>query len=197
MNSSPKRSSKTIFVVGVLIVLVIAYATLTGLVRSRYVKAYRIPAGSMEPTVLIGDCVLVDRRAEARNPARGDIIVFEDPVDHKKDFLKRVVAVGGDTVEIRDKELWLNGKKSTEPNVIHNDSKVFPGSRNPRDNFAAVTVPQGAYFVLGDNRDNSYDSRFFGFVKKAMVKGTARIIYWSWDRKNDAVRWSRIGEKLQ
>lgn len=88
-------------------------------------------------------------------------------------------------------------RKMTEVNVIHVDSKVFPGSQNPRDNLGQVTVPQGAYFVMGDNRDNSYDSRFFGFVKKAMIKGTAKIIYWSWDRKKDVVRWNRIGNKLK
>jgi len=112
MNASRKRSSRTIFIVGALILVVVAYVALTGLVKNNFIQAYKIPAGSMEPTILIGDCVLVDRRAEARNPTRGDIIVFEDPVDHRKDFLKRVVAIGGDTLEIRDKELWLNGKEN-------------------------------------------------------------------------------------
>lgn len=165
-------------------------------IRARYMKAYKIPSGSMEPTILIGDHILVDRRMPARNPSRGDIIVFEYPKDETKDFIKRVEAVGGDTVEIRNKELYVNDKLVKESYVVHRESETIPASQNERDNFGPVTVPKGEYFVMGDNRDRAYDSRFWGFVDKSKIKGTARQIYWSWDSKAFAVRWDRIARKI-
>jgi signal peptidase I len=145
--------------------------------------------------LLIGDHLLVDRQSTARNPERGDLIVFEfpeDPEGSKRDFMKRVVAIEGDSVEIRDKVLFLNGEKVAEPYVVHMDAKTS-SSGSPRDFFGPVTVPESAYFVLGDNRDRSYDSRFWGFVGKDEVKGTVKIIYWSWDSSQGTVRWNRIG----
>jgi signal peptidase I len=165
-------------------------------IRANYMQAFRIPSGSMEPTLLVGDHFFIDRRAPARIPSRGSIIVFEYPEDPSKDFVKRVEAVGGDTVEVRNKELYVNSKLVTEAHVAHLEPGIIPAGENPRDNFGPVTVPKDACFVMGDNRDRAYDSRFWGVVDQPKIKGTVRQIYWSWDRKASAVRWDRIGKKF-
>ena len=151
----------------------------------------------MEPTLLIGDRILTDRRLSAKNPNRGDLIIFEFPKDPKKDFVQRVVAIDGDIVEIRNKVLLINNMVIKETFAVHNDSNVLSISQAPRDNFGLVTVPENSYFVMGDNRDSSYDSRFWGFVKKSKIKGTVKNIYWSWDHEKTTVRWNRIGKKIQ
>lgn len=191
-----KKYNRIAIYIGVVILSVLINISLTAFIRSNYVQAFKIPAGSMEPTLLIGDHILVDRSQSARNPNRGDLIVFEYPEDPAKDFIKRVVAVGGDTVEIKDKQLLVNGKLAIEPYVAHKEANIFPASLNPRDNFGPHTVPKDSYFVLGDNRDRSYDSRFWGAVSKDKIKGTVKNLYWSWDRGMFAVRWDRIGKKV-
>lgn len=188
-----KKYNKRIVYIGVIGLVFTVNSFLPQYIKQNHVQAFKIPAASMEPTLLIGDHILVDRRQAARNPNRGDLIVFEYPKDPEKDFVKRVAAVGGDLVMIRDKELFINDKAIREPYAIHQDMNILPSSRNPRDNFGPVTVPAGAYFVLGDNRDRSLDSRFFGFIDKSKIRGTVQGIYWSWDYKNKAVRWDRIG----
>ncbi|MFO7930972.1 MAG: signal peptidase I [Thermodesulfobacteriota bacterium] len=179
-------------------------------IRAFVVQAFKIPSGSMEPTLQVGDHILVNKfiygvRLPVTNttiipvsePERGDIIVFEYPVEPDKDFIKRVVAVPGDVVEIRNKEVYVNGKRADNYTVKHNGDGMIPASENKRDNFGPVTVPEGGYFVLGDNRDNSYDSRFWGFVQESAIKGEAFIIYWSWDKEDFGVRWGRIGKILE
>lgn len=190
-----KKYNKTLVYIAVIVISVIINTIITESVKNNYLKAYKIPAGSMKPTLLIGDHILVNRQPSARTPNRGDIIVFEFPEDPEKDFIKRVAAVGGDTVEIRDKQLFVNGKSVEESYIIHDDSKIV--SASPRDNLGAVKVPDSSYFVLGDNRDNSYDSRFWGVVEKAKIRGSAKIIYWSWNSKTNSVRWERIGKKIE
>jgi signal peptidase I len=150
----------------------------------------------MEPTLLIGDHILVDKSKSAKNPKQGEIIVFEYPEDSTKDFVKRVVAIEGDTIEIKDKNLFVNGRQLQEPYIAHKESNIIPATDNPRDNLAPKVVPPGSYFTMGDNRDRSYDSRFWGFVPKDNVKGTVKNIYWSWDREKSAIRWDRIGNKV-
>jgi len=140
---------------------------------------------------------LTDRSQSARKPNRGDLIVFEYPEDPTKDFIKRVVALGGDTIEIRNKELFVNGKAVSEAYAVHNEANMVPASENPRDNLGSKTIPDGEYFVMGDNRDRSYDSRFWGTVPKSKIKGTVKSIYWSWDKEKFAVRWNRVGVKVQ
>jgi signal peptidase I len=132
-----------------------------------------------------------------RKPHRGDIIVFKYPEDPKRDFIKRVIGVGGDVIESRDKEIYVNGTKLSEPYVQHVDSDVKPRDMDRRDNFGPVTVPEGKVFVMGDNRDQSYDSRFWGFVDLSLVKGNAIIIYWSWDNDKTWVRFNRIGRLVK
>jgi len=192
-----KKYNKLIIYLGVIVLIFVANTAISGYVKNNYVQAYKIPAASNEPTLLIGDHIVADRRVSERNPKRGVLIIFEFPEDPKKDFVKRVVAIGGDTVEIRDKLLLINGEPIKETYVIYNDATVFSADQNPRDNFGPITVPENACFVLGDNRDQSYDSRFWGFVDNAKIKGTVKSIYWSWDNKKAAVRWNRIGAKVQ
>jgi signal peptidase I len=166
-------------------------------VKTNLVKAYKLPSGAMEDTLLVGDHILVDQRNSAREPRRGDIVIFEYPEDPTKDFIKRVVAVGGDTIEVRNKTLFVNNSSITEAYAVHKETDIIPATQNPRDNLGPQVVPSGSFFTMGDNRDRSYDSRFWGFVSKDKVKGTVKSIYWSWDRKKGEVRWARIGKKVQ
>ncbi len=180
-------------------------------IRAFIVQAFKIPSGSMEPTLLIGDHLLVNKFAYGiklplvdqkvlvfNEPEREDIIVFIFPKDKSKDFIKRVVGVPGDTVEIRRKKIYINGKIWHDSHGVYRDSEVT--SLVPRDNFGPVVVPPDQVFVMGDNRDHSYDSRFWGFVPFDQIKGKAWILYWSWDSASkkliDKVRFKRIGKLL-
>jgi len=180
-------------------------------IRAFVVQAFKIPSGSMKPTLLIGDHLLVnkfiygiklpfvDRKFFAlRQPERGDIIVFIFPRDKEKDFIKRVVGTPGDTVEIRRKKIYINGKLWDDPYGVYKEPEVT--SLVPRDNFGPVVVPKDHVFVMGDNRDRSYDSRFWGFVPIDQIKGRAMILYWSWNRQGKGllgkIRFKRIGRIL-
>jgi signal peptidase I len=179
-------------------------------IRTFVVQAFKIPSGSMKETLLIGDHILVNKFIYGvkapfiqktiipiNNPQREDIIVFEFPEDPSKDFIKRVIGIPGDVIEIRNKKLFVNGTAVKDSYGIHKDPKMFSARQQPRDNLGPITVPPGKLFVLGDNRDFSYDSRFWGFVDLVAVKGKAFIIYWSWDKENFGVRWSRLGDLLK
>ncbi len=179
-------------------------------IRAFVVQAFKIPSGSMKDTLLIGDHILVNKfiygvkipftqqtLIPITDPERGDIIVFKFPEDPDKDFIKRVVGIEGDVIEIRDKKLFVNGKPMEYSQAIFNDSRVISDTIQPRDNFGPVTVPPGHLFVMGDNRDHSYDSRFWGFVDLEAVKGKAFMIYWSWNKTDFDVRWNRIGDLLK
>ena len=162
-------------------------------IKLSYVQAFKLPSESMQPTLLVGDHVLVDKRASALDLQRGDLIVFRYPKDPTKDFMKRVVAIGGDKVEIRGKVLFVNDKPQNEPYALHSEPNIIPKLGDPRDNFGPIIVPAQSYFVLSDNRDRGMDSRFYGVIDKTLIKGKLLAIYWSWDRTNRAVRWKRIG----
>jgi len=191
-------------------------------IRTFVIQAFKIPSGSMKSTLLIGDHILVNKFAygvkfpylnipfygtpDSRygktvvpigKPKRGDVIVFKFPEDPGKDFIKRVVAVTGEVVRIRNKKVYINGTYVEEPYGIHTDNRVLPRKSQPRDNFGPVTVPKGKVFVMGDNRDHSYDSRYWGFVDLVAVKGKAFIIYWSWNKNDFGVRWHRLGKLLE
>ncbi len=185
----------------------IVWAILIALfIRTFVVQAFKIPSGSMKDTLLVGDHILVNKfiygvklpfthitLIPVSEPKRGDVVVFEFPLDPSEDFIKRVVAVGGDTVEIRNKVVYINGKREIQPHAMYTDPTIIPGSVDPRDNFGPVQVPKGSIFVMGDNRDHSYDSRFWGFVRLGAVEGKAFLIYWSWNSPAFSVRWRRIG----
>ncbi len=193
------------YIEAIVIALLIAF-----FIRTFVVQAYKIPSGSMKPTLLVGDHILVNKfiygikvpyfrntLVSIKEPQKGDIVVFIYPEDRSKDFIKRVIATSGDTVEIRNKKIYLNGRLLQDPHGVYVDQFILPGSIQPRDNFGPVTVPKDSLFVMGDNRDQSYDSRFWGFVDLKDVLGKAFIIYWSWNGENHDVRWSRFGHLLQ
>lgn len=179
------------------------------IIRTFVVQAFKIPSGSMEDTLAIGDHILVtkflygthipftDKKIlKIREPKRGDVIVFEYPQDPSKDFIKRIVGVPGDFVEVQQKRVLVNGRPYVNPHEVHKEREIIPPEQNPRDNFGPVKVPADSYFVMGDNRDRSYDSRFWGFVKSEKIKGLAFIKYWSWDGENWRVRWGNIGKMI-
>ncbi len=177
------------------------------LIRTFVVQAFKIPSGSMLETLQIGDHILVNKfifgtripftnmkLLPVRKPERGDIIVFKYPVDEKRDFIKRVIGIPGDVIEIRNKVVYVNGAELQDVYVIYRDENIIPGQR---DNFGPATVPDDSYFMMGDNRDGSFDSRFWGYVKEEEVLGKALIIYWSWDRDNKWPRLGRIGKIIR
>jgi signal peptidase I len=174
------------------------------------VQAFQIPTGSMDPTLQIGDFLLVNKFIYAR-PAtaldrlvlprkaikRHDIVVFKYPNDLTKDYVKRVIALEGEKVEIKDKQVFVNEQPLSEPFKVHIDSQII--SRNgdnqynvdARDNFGPVVVPPGYCFVMGDNRDNSFDSRYWSFLPMDNIKGKPWIIYFSYRADKDA--WQKTG----
>jgi signal peptidase I len=188
----------------------IIFAILIALVITTFiVKTYKIPSGSMKPTLLVGDQIMVNKFIYGvkipyfrktiipiSDPQRGDIVVFIFPVDRSKDFIKRVIGLGGDTIEIKNKKIFINGKEYTDSFGVYTEEFIYPASVNPRDNFGPVTVPRGSIFVMGDNRDESLDSRFWGFVDLKDVEGKAFIIYWSWNKEDYSIRWQRLGKLL-
>jgi signal peptidase I len=199
-----KKSAKRIlweYVQAIVTALILAL-----IIRTFIVQAFKIPSGSMKPTLQVGDHILVNKfiygvRVPFKGkkvlvwstPSRGDIIVFKYPKDPSRDFIKRVIGVGGDTISEKDKVLYVNGKRADEPYAKHVESDIKPGGFEPRDNFGPIVVPQGKYFVMGDNRDQSYDSRYWGFVDLDEIKGKALIIYWSWDGDRKFPRMGRMG----
>ncbi|MBN2439165.1 MAG: signal peptidase I [Deltaproteobacteria bacterium] len=202
--SKPKSKLRE-YIEAIILAIVIAF-----FIRTFVIQAYKIPSGSMKPTLLIGDHILVSKfnygirlplirstLLRVGTPHRGDIVVFIYPEDRSKDFIKRLVGLPGDTIEIRDKKILINGTPWNDTYGVNVDNLIIPGSVQPRDNFGPVKVPEGSLFVMGDNRDESYDSRFWGFVPMKEVLGKALIIYWSWNHDDHRVRWNRIGSILQ
>ncbi|MFC1613672.1 signal peptidase I [Gemmatimonadota bacterium] len=216
------------------------------IIRIFLVQAFKIPTGSMEKTLLVGDYLLVNKMVYGAKtprklplldlelpiiqfpgfdtPQRGDIVVFEYPKDRDMDFVKRCVAVSGDTVEMRDKVLYINSIPQSENYIqqidptIRRDENRFYGSnkfawqveylvdelrqhpqeyRPTRDNFGPLVIPQGKYFCLGDNRDYSSDSRFWGFVDQVLIKGRPMLLYFSWNKEHKFPRFDRIGQIIQ
>jgi len=170
-------------------------------VRSSVVQAFWVPSGSMLPTIQIGDHLFVNKLAyslrlpfvgtelfRTGKPHRGEIVVFVSPVDRHTDLIKRIVAVEGDTVEIRNKQLYVNGERVKDSHAYFSIRRINPNS--PRDNYGPITVPKGKFFVLGDNRDHSYDSRFWGFGNVSDIKGRAMFVYWS---RLPGRWWPRMG----
>jgi signal peptidase I len=160
-------------------------------------QAFKIPSGSMEDNLKIGDHIIVNKFIygpvpdawkgilPARDIRRGDIIVFRYPLDPEVDFVKRVIGMPGDTITERDKVIFINGKPLSEPYVRHDDPTIFPAQPSlpdpyrSRDQYGPYTVPDGQYFAMGDNRDRSSDSRYWGPVPRSMIKGRAFMVYWS------------------
>ncbi len=182
-------------------------------IRTFVVQAFKIPSGSMLPTLQIGDHLLVSKfiygikipfsgttLIPIKSPDRQDVIVFKYPKDRSVDYIKRVIAIPGDTLAIRNKKVYINNTPIEDPRAHYTSSAIMSGS--PRDNLFPIEIPDGKVFVMGDNRDNSHDSRFWGFVDQKDILGKAFIIYWSWDIQTpllsfdrlSSVRWSRLGD---
>lgn len=187
-------------------------------IRTFVVQAFKIPSGSMLPTLLIGDHLLVNKfiygirvpfsgkvLVPVKEPKSGDIIVFRFPKDRSIDYIKRVIGVPGDTIQVKNKKLYRNNVRVDDPHAHFTSTIILPAGGSPKDNFGPVTVPDGKYFVMGDNRDNSSDSRFWGFVEEADVRGKAMIIYWSWDidkpllspERFTSIRWDRLADIIR
>jgi signal peptidase I len=200
------------------------------IIRTFLVEAYRIPTGSMESTLQVGDFLLVNKAvygarvpfARARSPAivepeRGDIVVFLPPHEPARNYVKRIIGVPGDTLEMHDKLLFLNGRawtenyaRFTDPVDVYSSGMFWQcehapaGSCRPtRDNWGPIVVPDGRYFMMGDNRDDSEDSRYWGFVERDAIRGRPLVVYYSFDPVSgravpwlSSVRWSRIGDAV-
>lgn len=165
---------------------------LTFVLRAFVIQAFRIPSESMVKTLLVGDFLFVNkfeygpkipfthvRLPGLRQPKRGDVIVFQFPPDPTKDYIKRCIATAGETVEVRNKVVYVNGQALVEPYAQHTSPDTMPAAMGPRDNMPPRTIAPGELFMMGDNRDNSYDSRFWGVVPMDLVKGRAMFIYYS------------------
>ena len=153
------------------------------LLRVFVVSAYRVNSASMEDTLMNGDVIFVNKLAYdyGSDPQAGDIVVFKYPLNPDKDFIKRIVALPGQEVQVADKILYVDGAVASIPPMSkHIDKRIIPGDLSFRDNFEPYTVPEGEYFVIGDNRDDSRDSRFWGSVPRENIKGKAVFVYWSW-----------------
>ena len=195
-----KNRKKRIWLIFILICIAFIFVTflLPYGIRTFIVQAYKISSGAMKPTLLVGDHILVDKTAAlADRIDRKDIVVFTFPVDPSKDIVKRIIGLPGDSIEIRDKALYINGELFKEEYVTHRDPNIFPAFTNSRDNLGPIKVPPNHVFVLGDNRDESFDSRFWGFVEVGELKGRVTSIYWSWDKENLSARWERIGMQVK
>ena len=189
---------KSIFSAGLLAIICILFV----------LQAFHIPSGSMLQTLQIGDYILVNKFLYGiknpitdniiigiSDPQVGDIVVFRNPQDLSVDFIKRIVGIPGDRLEMRDRVLYRNGKPVKEPYI-----QVTQSSAKDRDNFTPITIPEGKYFMMGDNRDESYDSRFWGFVDRKLIKGKAWRVYWSvaeGDGFLPNVRWGRLWKKIE
>lgn len=201
------------------------------LLRSFLYEPFRIPSGSLEPTLTIGDFILVNKfdygirlpishnkLYKIGEPARGDIIVFRWPPNPSIDYIKRVIGIPGDRISYHRKTLYINGKEipqtfiqnTTSVDESGNLSKViekqetlfgikhaiFQSEDKPNDDFNDIVVPAGMYFAMGDNRDDSADSRFFGFVPEENIIGKAIVIWMNWNSTEKNIRWDRIGKKV-
>ncbi len=216
IGPSPKKGKFREYVEAFGIALVIALV-----VRTLLIQAFKIPSSSMENTLLVGDHIFVNkfiygyhipftkgRVLQFKSPERGDIIVFVFPEDTEKDFIKRVIGLPGDVIEVRQKTVYLNGEPLKEDYARYVEGADPEGLVRARDDMPAIQVPAGKYFVMGDNRDRSYDSRFWGFVDSEAVIGKAMFIYFSIDwsrgvgwlqvwRWPELIRWGRIGWVLK
>lgn len=173
-------------------------------IRENVIQGFKIPSGAMKPTLQIGDYVLCNHiYYQKNNPTLGDIVVFDYPLDERIKFIKRIIGVPGDTIEVKNNEAYVNNHKLDEPYALYSHPKKTPINR--KKNFGPIIVPKNEYFVMGDNRENTRDSRYWGTVKRQKINGKAIIVYFSWDHEISSwnilnrlfsIRFSRIGEIL-
>ena len=212
-TQATKKSIAREYTEAILIALLLAL-----LIRTFIVQAFKIPSGSMKNTLLIGDHILVSKFSYGTHipneipfinvklfddivlfskvPQRGDIIVFKFPKDETRDFIKRVIGLPGDLLEVKRQKVYINNKPYKDIHARHTDSPS-DSPLVPRDDFGPILVPDGHVFVMGDNRENSQDSRYWGYLNVKKIRGKAQIIYWSWDRIKNWVRFERFGKILK
>ena len=212
-TQAPKKSIAREYTEAILIALLLAL-----LIRTFIVQAFKIPSGSMKKTLLIGDHILVSKFSYGTHipneipfiniklfddivlfskvPKRGDIIVFKFPKDETRDFIKRVIGLPGDLLEVKSQKVYINNKPYEDTHARHTDSPS-DSPLVPRDDFGPILVPDDHVFVMGDNRENSQDSRYWGYLNVKKIRGKALIIYWSWDRIKSWVRFERFGKILE
>lgn len=206
-----KKSTSREYFEAILVAFILAL-----FVRTFIFENFKIPSRSMEDNLLIGDHLVVNKYIFARQsdtwlhhilpyrgPERGDVVVFKYPEDPRRDFIKRCVALAGDEIEIRRKQVFVNGVRQEQAHAVHKDSTTYPDSpvipanRRMRDNYGPYIVPEGTVFCLGDNRDNSHDSRFWGPVPLENIKGRAVLIYWSFEAQENDWQWRGTGHRLK
>lgn len=185
-KDSTNRGSVRDYFEAILVALIIAVV-----LRAFVVQAYRIPSESMNATLIPGDYVLVNKLAyHFGDPEPGDVLVFQYPLNPSKDFVKRCIAVEGDEVSILNKVVYVNQQPAPIPEgITFDDPRIIPRHLSERDNFGPLVVPPGHIFVMGDSRDNSRDSRDWGFLDKQWIRGKAMFIYWSWAPDPEAPQW--------
>jgi signal peptidase I len=210
----PRRSALRDNLEALLIAMIFAFFA-----KTFVVQAFKIPSGSMEKNLLVGDHILVnkfaygptmtdlERRLLPVSPLRrGDVVVFKFPEDPERDFIKRCIALPGDRIQLIDKQTFVNGKRLEESGYVYfADTRTYTRRQSLfladgyrlRDNFGPYTIPEGHYFFLGDNRDNSNDSRFWGTVPRIYIKGRALLVYWSFDGDQEPLEWHGYHAKLQ
>jgi len=186
----------TIYILAILIHQGVDYVV-SASIRDVLIKPYRIPTASMDPTLITGDLILNNKLSfSTSNPKRGDVVIFQYPPNEELVYVKRIIGLPGDTLFIKNKEVFINRSQLDEPYVIHIDSTIHPIGHGPRDHFGPSVVPSNRYFVLGDNRDNSLDSRYWGTVERNQIKGIPRLIYLSLGRRFPFIRFQRIGKMI-
>lgn len=187
------------------------------LIRTFIIQAFKIPSGSMKNTLLVGDHILVSKFSYGVHipneipfsgyklfddhtffqgvPERNDIIVFKYPKNEKRDFIKRVIGLPGETIELRRQKVYIDNILLEEPFAKHTD---LPGDfLVPRDDLGPLRIPEGHVFVMGDNRENSQDGRYWGFLDIRKIRGKAQVIYWSWNSEDNWVRFGRLGDLIK
>lgn len=206
----PQKSVVREYAEALIIALVLAL-----LIRTFIIQAFKIPTGSMEPTLLVGDHLLVSKFSYSLHipnevpftsiqlfpdihffssvPKRGDIVVFKFPEDLSKDFIKRVIGLPGETIQVIRQRVYINDKLLKEPYAHHTQPPMDLGDR---DNMGPLRIPEGNIFVMGDNRENSHDSRMWGTLDLNNLRGKAQWIYWSWDSKDTGLRTDRLGTSV-
>lgn len=216
ISGTPRSRPGVRRLVGALLAFFLVVISLDGTTYSLALRvlggAWRLPSGSMGPALLSGDYIFA--QPLRREPTRGDIVTFESPIDSSVLFVKRIVAGPGDTVEMKNDHVLLNGRAVVEPYAHYDEPDVDPvvddfrwqvahlarptaDYRASRSTWGPLAVPLSEYFVLGDDRDNSLDSRYFGFVKRRAILGIPTRIYFSRDADSARIRWSRIGATIQ
>ncbi len=214
-----KNKLQPLLIVSTVIVYFFVAELPASFLKANYVQAFRIPTGHLKPTILMGDFILVDKYSPTEpKPKPSDLIVFKYPLDESLDYIERCIATGGQTVEIKESKVYVNGQPEGQVSSLGKEFDPDEGryvenlkvlSRREKEyvirqyadinrtNFGPVKVLENNYFVLGDNRDNSADSRSWGFVPEENIVGRSAFIYFSWNRSQKKVRWSRIGKVVE